>query len=139
MIRKINHIGIAVHALEESVPFYRDVLGLEYLGEEEVPEQKVKVAMFQVGEVKIELLEPATEDSPVAKHLEKKGEGIHHIAYETDEVVDAIDELREKGIELIDKKPREGAHCMKIAFLHPKSTGKVLTEICSCEDPEDGE
>ena len=134
MIRKINHIGIAVHALEESVPFYRDVLGLEYLGEEEVLGQKVKVGMFQVGEVKIELLEPASADSPVAKHLEKRGEGVHHIAYETDEVTAAIEEMKEKGIELIDKEPREGAHCMKIAFLHPKSTGKVLTEICSCEE-----
>lgn len=130
MINKINHLGIAVHSLEESVPFYRDVLRLEYLGEEAVAEQKVKVAMFAAGEVKIELLEPASEDSPIAKYLEKKGEGIHHVAYESDDITGELSEMESKGIQLIDKEPRKGAHDMKIAFLHPKSTGKVLTEIC---------
>ncbi len=130
MINKINHLGIAVHSLEDSVPFYRDVLRLEYLGEEAVTEQKVKVAMFAVGEVKIELLEPTSEDSPIAKYLEKKGEGIHHVAYESDDITGELSEMESKGIQLIDKEPRKGAHDMKIAFLHPKSTGKVLTEIC---------
>jgi methylmalonyl-CoA/ethylmalonyl-CoA epimerase len=130
MIQKINHVGIAVNSLSDSVPFYRDVLKLEYLGEEAVPEQKVKVAMFGVGEVKIELLEPTSEDSPIAKHLEKKGEGVHHVAYESDGIVQELAAMEAAGIQLIDKEPRGGAHGMKIAFLHPKSTGKVLTEIC---------
>lgn len=130
MIKKINHLGIAVNSLSDSVPFYRDVLKLEYLGEETVPEQKVKVAMFDVGEVKIELLEPTSEDSPIAKHLQKKGEGIHHVAYESDGIVEELNTMESAGIQLIDKEARKGAHGMKIAFLHPKSTGKVLTEIC---------
>lgn len=130
MIGKINHIGIAVSSLEESVPFYRDVLGLEYMGEETVAEQKVRAAMFGVGEVKIELLEPASDDSPIAKYLEKKGEGIHHVAYESDDIVGELGAMERAGVQLIDKEPRSGAHNMKIAFLHPKSTGKVLTEIC---------
>ena len=130
MISKINHIGIAVSSLEASTPLYRDVLGLASLGVEEVPEQKVKVAMFAVGEVKIELLEPTSEDSPIAKYLEKNGEGIHHIAYESDGIVEELSAVEGKGVQLIDEKPRSGAHGMQIAFLHPKSTGKVLTEIC---------
>ena len=130
MITKINHLGIAVNSLSDSVPFYRDVLKLEYLGEETVPDQKVKVAMFGVGEVKIELLEPTSDDSPIAKHLEKKGEGIHHVAYESDGIVEELKAMESAGIRLIDQEPRKGAHDMKIAFLHPKSTGKVLTEIC---------
>ncbi len=130
MIQKINHLGIAVNSLTDSVPFYRDVLKLEYLGEETVAEQKVKVAMFGVGDVKIELLEPTSDDSPIAKHLEKKGEGIHHVAYESDGIVQELAAMEAAGIQLIDKEPRTGAHDMKIAFLHPKSTGKVLTEIC---------
>jgi len=130
MIQKIDHIGIAVASLETSVPFYRDILGLPFLGEEEVPGQMVKVAMFSVGEVKIELLEPASEESPIANYLEKKGEGIHHIAYESDGIVKELECIRDKGVRLIDETPRPGAHGMNIAFLHPKSTGKVLTEIC---------
>ena len=130
MIKKIDHIGIAVNSLESSVPFYRDVLGLSFLGEEEVPGQKVRVAMFSVGEVKIELLEPASEESPIAGYLEKKGEGIHHIAYEADGIIEELQMVKEKGVQLIDENPRRGAHGMEIAFLHPKSTGKVLTEIC---------
>lgn len=131
MIRKINHIGIAVTSIDISIPLYQDVLGLEFLGTEEVAEQKVRVAMFKVGEVKIELLEPTSPDSPIAKHIEKKGEGIHHIAYESENVAASLKNLESKGVELIDKEARDGAHGMKIAFLHPKSTGKVLTEICS--------
>ncbi len=130
MIKQINHIGIAVSSLENHIPFYRDILGLTALGTEEVPEQKVKVAMFQVGEVKIELLEPTSGESPVAKFIEKKGEGIHHIAYETDGIIKEIEGFQGKEIRMIDETPRDGAHGTKIAFIHPKSSGKVLTEIC---------
>jgi methylmalonyl-CoA/ethylmalonyl-CoA epimerase len=130
MIKQINHIGIVVSSLENHIPFYRDILGLTALGTEEVPEQKVKVAMFQVGEVKIELLEPTSGESPIAKFIEKKGEGIHHIAYETDGIIKEIEGFQGKEIRMIDETPRDGAHGTKIAFIHPKSSGKVLTEIC---------
>ena len=130
MIKKINHIGIAVTSLEAQIPFYRDVLGLKNLGLEEVPDQKVKVAMFEVGEVKIELLEPTSPDSPIAKFLEKKGDGIHHIAYETDGIVSEIKHMENSDIQMLDTTARDGAHGTKIAFLHPKSSGRVLTEIC---------
>ncbi|MCK5673607.1 MAG: methylmalonyl-CoA epimerase [Spirochaetales bacterium] len=130
MIKKINHIGIAVTSLEAQIPFYRDVLGFKNLGMEEVPDQKVKVAMFEVGEVKIELLEPTAPDSPIAKFLEKKGDGIHHIAYETDGIVNEIKHMEDSEIQMLDKIARDGAHGTKIAFLHPKSSGRVLTEIC---------
>ena len=130
MIKKINHIGIAVSSLDAQIPFYRDVLGLKSLGSEEVPEQKVKVAMFEIGEVKIELLEPTSGDSPIAKFLEKKGDGIHHIAYETDGIISEIQHMEDMEIQMLDKTARNGAHGTKIAFLHPKSSGRVLTEIC---------
>ncbi len=130
MIQKINHIGIAVKSLDEQIPFYRDVLGLTLTGIEEVAEQNVRVAMFEVGEVHIELLEPLSENSPIAKFMEKKGEGMHHIAYQTDDIREELSGFREKGIRLIDSEPRAGAHETQIAFLHPKSSGRVLTEIC---------
>lgn len=130
MIRKINHVGIAVSSLDEHIPFYRDVLGLTFAGTEEVPGQKVRVAMFQVGEVKIELLEPLSEESPIAKFIEKKGEGIHHLAYETDDIENELEGMKAKEICLIDEEPRHGAHGSRIAFLHPRSSGKVLTELC---------
>ena len=130
MIRKINHVGIAVSSLDEHIPFYRDVLGLTFAGTEEVPGQKVRVAMFQVGEVKIELLEPLSEESPIAKFIEKKGEGIHHLAYETDDIENELEGMKAKEIRLIDEEPRHGAHGSRIAFLHPRSSGKVLTELC---------
>ncbi|NOZ13520.1 MAG: methylmalonyl-CoA epimerase [Acidobacteria bacterium] len=130
MIRKINHIGIAVSSLESQIPFYRDVLKLAFLGEETVSAQKVKIAMFQCGEVKIELLEPIGPDSPIGTFLEKKGPGIHHIAYETDSIEEEIASMEETGIRLIDSKPRTGAHGTKIAFVHPASSGKILTELC---------
>jgi len=130
MLKKINHIGIAVKSLEASIPFYRDQLGMSFEGTEEVVEQKVKVAFFQIGESRIELLEPTTDDSPIAKFLEKKGEGVHHMAYEVDDVGIALAEMKEQGVRLIDETPRLGAHNSLIAFLHPKSTGGVLTEIC---------
>lgn len=134
MITKLNHIGIAVEHLDEHIYFYRDILQLEFIGTDEVPEQKVKVAMFRVGEVQIELLEPTSQESPIAKFIEKKGEGIHHIAYQSDDIKTDINEFISKNIRMIDEKPRNGAHGSKIAFLHPKSSGKVLTEICQVND-----
>lgn len=130
MTRLINHIGIAVKSLEAALPFYRDVLGMPFEGVEEVAEQKVKVAFLGVGESRIELLEPTSPDSPVAKFLEKNGEGIHHIAYQVDDIVETLSRLKASGVRLIDENPRHGAHHSLIAFLHPKATGGVLTEIC---------
>ncbi len=130
MIQKINHIGIAVKSLEAQIPFYRDVLGLELIGIEEVADQQVKTAMFKVGEVHIELLEPLSEESPIAKFMAKKGEGMHHIAYQSEDIQMELAQLQEKEIQLIDRQPRAGAHGTQIAFIHPKSSGKVLTEIC---------
>ncbi|MCA9734717.1 MAG: methylmalonyl-CoA epimerase [Deferribacteres bacterium] len=130
MIKQIDHIGIAVNSLEEQLPFYRDVLQLKFLGFEEVEEQKVKVAMLQVGEVKIELLQPSSEDSPIAKFIAKKGEGMHHIAYRTEDIDVQLSDLQEKEIALIDTEARNGAHGMRIAFIHPKSSGRVLSELC---------
>lgn len=132
MLTKINHIGIAVKSLEESLPFYRDNLGMSFAGIEVVEEQKVRVAMLQIGESKIELLEPTAEDSPVARFIEKNGEGIHHVAYEVEDIESAIAKLTEEGVRMIDQKPRCGAHDTRIAFLHPKSSGGVLTELCQC-------
>jgi len=130
MITKINHIGIAVSSLDDHIPFYRDVLQLEFRGTDEVPDQKVKVAMFRVGEVQIELLEPTSPESPIAKFIEKKGEGIHHLAYQSDDIESDIRDFISKNIRMIDEKPRSGAHDSRIAFLHPKSSERVLTEIC---------
>ncbi len=132
MTNKINHIGIAVRSIAESTPLYRDVLGMTLEGSEEVAEQKVKVAFFAVGESRIELLEPTSADSPVAKFLEKNGEGVHHIAYEVDNLQQALSELKGQDVRLIDETPRCGAHGTSIAFLHPKATGGVLTELCQC-------
>lgn len=131
MMKKIDHIGIAVHKLEDSIPLYRDAYGMNLHAVEEIAEQKVKVAMFEVGNVHIELLEPTSEDSPIAKFLEKNGEGMHHICYEVEDVDGALKTLGEKEIRLIDKTARIGAGGKKVGFLHPKSTGKVLTELNS--------
>jgi methylmalonyl-CoA/ethylmalonyl-CoA epimerase len=130
MLKKINHIGIAVNSLDASIPFYRDNLGMSFKGTEEVVEQKVKVAFLQVGESKIELLEPTSPESPIAKFLEKNGPGIHHLAYEVDDITAAIAKLLAEGARMIDEQPRQGAHGAKIAFIHPKSSGGVLTELC---------
>jgi methylmalonyl-CoA/ethylmalonyl-CoA epimerase len=132
MLTKINHIGIAVKSLEESIPFYRDQLSMPFAGIEEVAEQRVRVAMLQVGESKIELLEPTSEDSPVAKFIEKNGPGIHHLAYEVNDIEAAIGKLMADGARMIDEKPRNGAHGTRIAFVHPKSSNGVLTELCQC-------
>ena len=131
MIEKIGHIGIAVRSLEESIPLYRDVFGLPFLGIEEVAEQKVKVAMFDVGGVHIELLEPTSEDSPIAKFMEKNGPGMHHICYKVDDVDESLNEIGAKGIRLIDETSRGGAGGTRVGFLHPKSTGSVLVELNS--------
>ena len=130
----IEHIGIAVKSLDEQIPFYRDVLKMKFVGTEEVPEQMVKVAMFQIGEAKIELLEPTSDDSPIAKYMEKKGEGIHHIAYQTDDIQSEIKNIETNDLRMIDKTPRDGAHDTKIAFIHPKSSGKVLTELTEVKE-----
>lgn len=132
MLKKINHIGVAVKSLEETVPFYRDALGMEFKGEDEVAEQKVKVAMMQVGESKIELLEPTSPDSPIAKFMEKNGPGMHHVAYEVDDIEAAIAHMLGQGARMIDETPRNGAHGTRIAFVHPKSSHGVLTELCQC-------
>ena len=130
MTKKINHIGIAVRSIDASAPFYRDVLGMVFEGTEVVAEQKVKVAFFSVGESRVELLEPTADDSPVAKFLEKNGEGTHHVAYEVDDLVATLEKLKAAGVRLIDEVPRCGAHGTRIAFLHPKASGGVLTELC---------
>ena len=129
-ISHIEHIGIAVKSIEEHLPYYENVLGLKCFNIEIVAEQKVKTAFFKVGQTKIELLEPTSEDSTIAKFIEKKGEGIHHIAYSVPDVTEAIEEAASKGVQLIDKAPRKGAEGLNIAFAHPKSTGSVLTEFC---------
>lgn len=130
MLEKVNHIGIAVRTLEEAIPFYRDQLGMIFKGTEEVAEQRVRVAFFQVGEAKIELLEPTAGDSPVAAFLEKNGPGMHHVAYEVADIEAAIAHLEAAGARMIDRAPRTGAHGTRIAFVHPKSSGGVLTELC---------
>lgn len=135
MTKKISHLGIAVASIEEATPYYRDVLGMEFEGTEVVEEQKVRVAFFVVGESRIELLEPTCDDSPVAKFMAKNGSGIHHVAYEVEDLVAELARLKEAGVRLIDEAPRKGAHGASIAFLHPKASGGVLTELCQ---PESG-
>lgn len=130
MIKQIDHIGIAVKDLDQQMKFYSDVLGLKCSGIEEVADQKVTVAMFPIGEVRIELLQPTAQDSPVAKFLEKKGEGIHHIAYLVNDLEGNLKRIEEKQVQLIDSKATVGAGGHKIAFLHPKATFGVLTELC---------
>lgn len=130
MVNKLDHIGIAVSNLEESVKFYEEILGLKLQGIETIDEQKVKVAFLPVGDTEVELLEATTLDSPIAKFIEKKGQGIQHIAFRVENIEKALAEMKEKGIRLIDEKPRYGAGGAKIAFLHPKSTNGVLVELC---------
>jgi len=130
MITRVNHIGIAVRSLEEQMAFYRDILKLEFEGIETVEEQKVRLAVFRVGDVRIELLEPTDESSTISKFIEKRGEGLHHIAYETDHIENEIENFKQSDIQMINEIPQFGAHHTSIVFLHPRSTGKVLTEIC---------
>ncbi len=126
----IEHIGIAVKSLETAIPFYEQKLGLKCYSVEEVEEQKVKTAFFKVGQTKIELLESTDPEGPIGKFIEKRGEGVHHIAFATEKLQENLDELAQKGVQLIDKTPRKGAEGLNIAFLHPKSTLGVLTELC---------
>ncbi|RLD51963.1 MAG: methylmalonyl-CoA epimerase [Bacteroidetes bacterium] len=126
----IEHIGIAVNSIEEAKTYFEDVLGLKCYAVEEVADQKVKTAFFKIGETKIELLEATSEESPVAKFIAKKGQGIHHIAFATDDVDKSLKEAENKGVRLIDKEKRKGAEGLNIGFLHPKFTLGVLTEFC---------
>ena len=129
-ILKIDHLGIAVKSIDEGKNFWTDILGLKFQGTEEVAPQKVKTAFFPVGESEVELLESTAPDGPVAKYIEKKGEGIQHVAFRVKDIEAALEELKAKGVKLIDEKPRMGAGGAKIAFLHPKSTNGVLVELC---------
>lgn len=129
-VLQIDHLGIAVKSIAEGKNFWTEVLGLEFEGSETVEEQKVTTAFFPVGESEVELLESTAPDGPVARHIEKKGEGLQHIAFRVENLEAALQELKEKGIRLIDEKPRKGAGGAKIAFLHPKATGGILVELC---------
>ena len=129
-ISHIEHLGIAVKSIEAQLPYYEQVLGVTCYHIEEVTDQKVRTAFFKIGQTKIELLEPTSEDSTIAKFIEKRGEGIHHIAFAVPDVQEALNEVETKGVQLIDKTPRKGAEGLSIAFLHPKSTCGILTELC---------
>jgi len=130
VLNKVDHIGIAVSNLDEAVKLYKDVLGLELHGVEVVEEQKVKVAFLPVGDTEVELLESTSPEGPIAKFIEAKGQGIQHIAFRVDDIEAALEEMKAKGMRLIDEKPRYGAGGARIAFLHPKSTSGVLIELC---------
>ncbi len=129
-VKAINHIGIAVKSIDEQKSYYEDTLGAEFEGIEEVADQKVRVAFFLINGVRLELLEPTDPTSTVATFIEKRGQGLHHVAFTVEKIEDRIAELKESGLRMIDEKPRPGAHHMQIAFLHPKSTHGVLTELC---------
>jgi methylmalonyl-CoA/ethylmalonyl-CoA epimerase len=131
MIQSIDHLGIAVRSIDEAVPLYETALGLRCLGREEVASQRVKTAFFDVGGVHLELLEPTSPDSPVARFLAERGEGIHHVAFRTDNVEAQLAQASAHGVRLINPKPVDGAAGKLVAFLHPKSTRGVLTEFCA--------
>jgi methylmalonyl-CoA/ethylmalonyl-CoA epimerase len=131
---KIDHLGIAVRKIEEAKRLFKDILGLEFAGSETVAEQKVTTAFFPVGDSEVELLESTAPDGPIAKYLEKRGEGIQHLAFRVENLEEALAELKAKGIRLIDEKPRQGAGGAKIAFLHPKDTHGVLIELSERKD-----
>jgi len=133
MIKKINHIGIAVNSIEDAVKVYTDVLGLKLKAIEVVKAQKVKTAIIPVGESKIELIESTDPEGPIAKHIERRGEGLHHLALEVSDIQSALETLRKKGIPLVDEKPRIGVEDTKVAFLHPKGT-KVLIELVELKE-----
>lgn len=130
---KINHLGIATKGIDEALKFWEDALGLKNIHTEIVEEQKVRVAMLPIGESRVELLEPTSEDSPISKFLEKRGGGIHHIAVEVDDIQASLADLKAKGMRLIDETPRIGAEGCLIAFVHPGSTGGVLLELMQTE------
>jgi methylmalonyl-CoA/ethylmalonyl-CoA epimerase len=131
MIQTIDHLGIAVRSLDEAVPFYESALGLRCLGREEVASQRVRTAFFDVGGVHLELLEATSPESPIAKFIADKGEGIHHIAFRTDDIDGQLKQAAANGVRLIHEKPFDGAAGKLVAFLHPKSTHGVLTELCA--------
>jgi methylmalonyl-CoA/ethylmalonyl-CoA epimerase len=133
--KAMNHVGIAVRSIEDQRSFYEGTLGAQFEGTQEVANQKVRVAFFKIGDMRLELLEPTDPSSPVAKFLETRGEGLHHLAFTVENIQDRINELKATGLRMIDEKPRIGAHQMQIAFVHPKSTFGVLTELC--EPPAD--
>jgi methylmalonyl-CoA/ethylmalonyl-CoA epimerase len=126
----VEHIGIAVKDLDESIRFYEEVLGLQCYNIEEVKDQKVRTAFFQVGDSKIELLESTDPEGPIGKFVEKKGEGVHHVAFSVDNIEEELENAKQKGIRLIDEKPRKGAEGLDIAFIHPKATHGTLIELC---------
>jgi methylmalonyl-CoA epimerase len=130
MLKKINHIAVAVNNVEEAAKFYEQVLGLKLTGVEVVTAQKTKVGFFKIGESNIELVQPAEPDSPLVKFLETKGQGIHHICFEVEDVEAEVRAFLEKGATMVDQKPRPGAHNTKVAFVHPKSSNGVLIELC---------
>jgi len=130
MLKKINHVAVAVNNLEEATKFYEEVLGLTLSGVEVVEAQKTKVGFFKIGESNIELVQPAAPDSPLTKYLETKGQGIHHLCFEVEDVEAEVKAFLDKGATLIDKTPRPGAHSTKVAFVHPKSSNGVLIELC---------
>jgi methylmalonyl-CoA/ethylmalonyl-CoA epimerase len=130
MIRKVDHIGIAVRSLENSLPFYTDILKLQLLGIEKVESEKVIVAFLDAGGTKLELLEPASAESPIAKHIEKRGEGIHHVALGVESIQARIKEMKANGIRMLQDEPKPGAGGAQVAFMHPKSSGGVLYEFC---------
>jgi methylmalonyl-CoA/ethylmalonyl-CoA epimerase len=127
---QIDHLGIAVPSIDDAAVLYRDVLGLASEGTEVIEDQRVRVMFFTLGQVRIELLEPTTDDSPIARFLARRGPGLHHVAYRVDDLPATLAALKAAGMKLIDESPRDGAHGMKIAFAHPKSTNGVLTEFC---------
>jgi len=129
-ILKIDHLGIAVNSIDDGKSFWSEILGLDFEGAETVAEQKVTTAFFPVGESEVELLESTAPDGPVAKYIEKRGQGIQHVAFRVENIDEALAELKEKGVALIDQTPRIGAGGTKIAFLHPKATNGVLVELC---------
>lgn len=139
MIKYIDHLGIAVRSLDEAISYYEQALGLSCSGREEVPSQKVRTAFFTAGDVHLELLEPTSSDSPIAKFLEKHGEGLHHVAFATDDIMEQLQQASKAGCRLLQETPLEGAGGKLAAFLHPKSTHGVLTEFCSMKTRNDTE
>ena len=135
-VKAINHIGIAVRSIDAQRPFYEGTLGGVFEGVEDVPDQRVRVGFFRIHDVRLELLEPTEPGSPIATFLEKRGEGLHHVALTVERIEDRIAELKQSGVRMIDDAPRPGAHHMRVAFVHPKSTFGVLTELC---EPASGE
>ncbi len=129
MAKRVDHVAVAVRSIEDSLGFYRDLLGLEHVGDEEVAEQRVRVAVLRAGETRVELLEPTAPDSPVGRFIDRSGEGLHHIAFRVEKIDDELARLAAGGTKLIDRKPRTGAEGARIAFIHPATSGGVLVEL----------